>query len=333
MELKQINLNLTNIGIIKQANITLDGLTVIAGENDTGKSTVSKVLYSIIKSISKNNKISINNIRHNFRKYFNGEISDDGKIIVSYDDLSFNISIKNNSIELEKTNLDSCFWVVQKSVNVIMIETPLIWNMMELFTKLPMVEDAMDLELEYPNIMKDLHWSLSFKTKKDGIDISDSIKSIIDGEFLTKNDGSFYFKKGNKEINLVNTATGIKYFGILQTLSKNNYLYENQILILDEPEVHLHPKWQLKLAQLIIQLVKDGVRIIVNSHSPYMIEALQRYSEQENLESNSNFYLAQDGVISKIDNSNAKTLSEIFEKLSEPFDTFEEIESKKLEQL
>jgi len=204
--------------------------------------------------------------------------------------------------------------------------------MMELFTKLPMIEDAMDLELEYPKIMKDLHWSLSFKTKKDGIDISDNIKSIIHGEFLTKNDGSFNFKKENQEINLVNTATGIKYFGILQTLSKNNYLYKNQILILDEPEVHLHPKWQLKLAQLIVQLVKDGVRIIVNSHSPYMIEALQRYSEQENIESNSNFYLAQDGVISKIDNSNAKTLSEIFEKLSEPFDTFEEIESKKLEQ-
>jgi predicted ATPase len=41
-----MELKLNNIGIIKNANITLDGLTVIAGENDTGKSTVGKVLYS-----------------------------------------------------------------------------------------------------------------------------------------------------------------------------------------------------------------------------------------------------------------------------------------------
>ncbi|MEA2018479.1 MAG: AAA family ATPase, partial [Campylobacterota bacterium] len=37
-----MNLKLNNIGIIKEADIKLDGLTVIAGENDSGKSTVSK---------------------------------------------------------------------------------------------------------------------------------------------------------------------------------------------------------------------------------------------------------------------------------------------------
>jgi hypothetical protein len=45
-------LKLNNIGIIKEACIEFGGLTVIAGENDTGKSTVGKLLYSIIKSIN-----------------------------------------------------------------------------------------------------------------------------------------------------------------------------------------------------------------------------------------------------------------------------------------
>jgi DNA repair ATPase RecN len=37
------NLTIENVSIIKQAKIALNGLTVIAGENDTGKSTVGKL--------------------------------------------------------------------------------------------------------------------------------------------------------------------------------------------------------------------------------------------------------------------------------------------------
>ena len=85
------------------------------------------------------------------------------------------------------------------------------------------------------------------------------------------------------------------------------------------------------MAELIVELVKNGVKILVNSHSPYMIEALQRYSEQEKIEDKTNFYLAQDGVIDKVENSNSRTLSEIFEKLSEPFDIFENMESERLQ--
>ena len=46
-----MNLELKNIGIVKKATMDIDGLTVIAGENDSGKSTVGKVLYCLIKTI------------------------------------------------------------------------------------------------------------------------------------------------------------------------------------------------------------------------------------------------------------------------------------------
>ncbi len=45
-----MELILKNIGMIKRARIKLHGLTVIAGENDTGKSTVGKVLMAMIKT-------------------------------------------------------------------------------------------------------------------------------------------------------------------------------------------------------------------------------------------------------------------------------------------
>ena len=102
-------------------------------------------------------------------------------------------------------------------------------------------------------------------------------------------------------------------------------------MVLDEPEVHLHPKWQLEMAKVIVELVKNGMKILVNTHSPYMIEALQRYSELEKV--NSDFYLAEDGYIKKENDSNSETLAKIFEKLSEPFDVFEEMDSQRMEQL
>jgi predicted ATPase len=48
-----LNLTLKNVGIIKNAKIALNGLTVIAGENDTGKSTVGKLMFVIIKALSR----------------------------------------------------------------------------------------------------------------------------------------------------------------------------------------------------------------------------------------------------------------------------------------
>lgn len=52
----KININfmelfLNNIGIIKDSTIKLDGLTVITGKNNSGKSTVGKVLYSLVEGI------------------------------------------------------------------------------------------------------------------------------------------------------------------------------------------------------------------------------------------------------------------------------------------
>lgn len=47
-----MNIKLENIGIIKNSSIQLDGLTVITGQNNSGKTTVGKVIYSLVDSVS-----------------------------------------------------------------------------------------------------------------------------------------------------------------------------------------------------------------------------------------------------------------------------------------
>ena len=328
-----MNLKLENIGIVQSADINIDGLTVIAGENDSGKSTVGKVLYALIKTIrlaSNIHGMTNDSFQSEFNKYvkslFKSQISIEGNILFKYDTYNFTLKIDYNNCshftyprEYRNTK--------QKLTSPLFIDSPYIWNIVPSLKAIRNFEShTSDIDFEVLQTLKDLHFALTTKLKDDG-KIKIDIMSIIKGNFQENSLGDFVFKKDKENIELINTAMGIKYFGILQVLSDKNHFYDGQILILDEPEVHLHPKWQLKLAELIVTLVKNGVKILVNSHSPYMIEALQRYSEKAELESKSHFYLAQDGIIGKIEDSNSRTLSEIFEKLSEPYDVFEQMES------
>ena len=45
-----MKITIKNIGKIKEATVEINGITVIAGENNTRKSTIGKALYAVFKS-------------------------------------------------------------------------------------------------------------------------------------------------------------------------------------------------------------------------------------------------------------------------------------------
>ena len=45
-----MRIDIENFAKIKEASVRIDGITVIAGENNTGKSTVGKVLFSLFNA-------------------------------------------------------------------------------------------------------------------------------------------------------------------------------------------------------------------------------------------------------------------------------------------
>ena len=47
-----MNLTIKNLAKISEANVSIDGITVIAGYNSTGKSTISKALVSCMRAYS-----------------------------------------------------------------------------------------------------------------------------------------------------------------------------------------------------------------------------------------------------------------------------------------
>ena len=153
------------------------------------------------------------------------------------------------------------------------------------------------------------------------------LQALIDGEVAyDKTERDFVFRRASgASISIKNTASGIKVFGLLKMLVANEFVAKDTVLIFDEPENHLHPKWQLKLAQVLIKLVESGVYVLVSSHSPYLIEALKRGVDRAGLSTEARFALAQDKRIQDEDR-----LSDIFSVLAEPFEVFRRMDAEDL---
>jgi len=122
------------------------------------------------------------------------------------------------------------------------------------------------------------------------------LDKVCIGELERESTGKFSFKTKNdkQELSIANLSTGLKTFTIIKILLQNGYLEEKGTIILDEPEIHLHPDWQLLLAKIIVLLQKEyHMHILINSHSPYFIHAIEVYSQQEKIK-DFKFYLTKE---------------------------------------
>ncbi|WP_430814010.1 AAA family ATPase [Carboxylicivirga sp. RSCT41] len=130
---------------------------------------------------------------------------------------------------------------------------------------------------------------------KGKLDINEIIKGEISKSEEEISDKKFIYKRSDgQEFDLLECATGLKSFAILQILFKNDFLRKGSLLIIDEPEVHLHPQWIVEYARLIILLHKHvGVNFLIASHNPDMISAIKYISEKETNSQKLNFYLAE----------------------------------------
>ena len=96
-------------------------------------------------------------------------------------------------------------------------------------------------------------------------------------------------------------------FQILPTLALCYYVPEGSVLILEQPEAHLHPKAQADLADVLIDVVKNrNIQIILETHSEHLLRRLQRRIAEEGISvSDTALYFCQvnDGT-SKIERLN-----------------------------
>ncbi|MEI0492936.1 AAA family ATPase [Brachyspira intermedia] len=404
-----MKLKISNFAKIEEADIKIDGITVICGDNDTGKSTIGKILFSIFnfdnyknERIKKDFRIKVSRILNKYisinkREYYYFELMDSlyddidypyneinrdklynilkknihDRIInnisdetiykavddilkvmsISEDKLKFQImsyyfgnifeyqinnlfnKSENAELELEikkqKMNIefkndecvkfDSDFNIIH---NAFYIDNPFIVN----YINSNINTDNFILEKTIHDFISDDNKNVfdSVKNKEILEKVYDVLNSIMNSKIINKDDDFYlHYNENDIEIKLENLSAGLKSFVIIKRLLENGSLNEKDVLILDEPEIHLHPKWQLVYAELIVLLQKYfNLTITITTHSHYFLEAINRYSKKHNIDERVNFYITelsenQCNVIFKNVNDN---LDIIYEKMYEPLE-------------
>ena len=128
-----------------------------------------------------------------------------------------------------------------------------------------------------------------------------------------------------KSIYVRNLSTGLKTFVVLKMLLKNGILEYDGTIILDEPEIHLHPEWQLLFAEIIVLIQKEfGMHILLNTHSPYFLRAIQVYSAKYAIADKCKYYLSEvkDEQAYILDVTDE--IEKIYQKLSRPLQQLED---------
>ena len=412
-----------NIGKVKEANIKIAGITVIAGENDTGKSTISKSLFTVFNSfynidkkiseqqkdiikftIAKNFSDNLEFIKsivfkNNFEDTFNinqlvNEIIENSEIY-KYNE----VNLKNKVVEYsQKYNLN---FTKDEDINEITEKIKEILNIPNAETEKSILNKNLNVEFnkQINNIFSDEEGIIEIKIKDKKIKIEifeNEIKNIektceisintealylddpfiIDSNFYNnlsnhkeflryklfseiedktnniekiiitkkleniykklnsicsgymiesnKNTNDFSYRFNNKELDIKNLSAGLKTFVILKTLLEKGILEENGVIILDEPEIHLHPAWQIIFAELIVLIQKEfNMHILLNTHSPYFLNAIEIYAEKHNIKERCNFYSAYlSGQFSEFKDV-TDNIEKIYYKLARPFQDLE----------
>lgn len=205
--------------------------------------------------------------------------------------------------------------------------------------------------LRLPHHFRALFEKLKDKSKVDeahGEDFNkfqDKITHLINGKFeyasndhdmdehtIVINDrkvDGFVFYRNDVPFNMKNSSSGSKQIGSIQMLLDNKQLCENDFLIIDEPEVNLHPEWQIEFAELIVKLVKDlNITVYINSHSPQFIEALEVFSVKYEIDDDTRFYMTvknQDNDKFDFKEIYYSNISEFYKALAKPYDTINKV--------
>lgn len=421
-----MELNINNFAKIEKADITIDGITVIAGENNTGKSTVGKILFSVFNSLSnveekvrderlkeikntnrfiiqnrlfESDKISKMPLRMVFEmeKKINKEIQNIVQKDIILEETQVREILKNTVSEMpESLIVDASSEVCVNTSEILNLpEKTIIMEIVSRYFKnvfssqiAPLSNNRNENSVVSLNIkekseiltfensvckeiddnIKILHKAIyidnpfiidellkdrsngqnpmnqmllelmedgftmqgrvmdgvieSVRAKEKLNEIYKILSGVIDGEIvINQGKEEFGLKKNgfSEPISLHNLSTGMKSFAILKMLLENGSLKEKDVVILDEPEIHLHPQWQIVYAELIVLLQKSfDLSVVVTTHSPYFVDAINLFSCKYGTDNQVNYYISENND----DTVNMKCVTDnielIYKKMASP---------------
>jgi len=106
-------------------------------------------------------------------------------------------------------------------------------------------------------------------------ELRDDFRDITGGEYVTNKDGNTHFipsgaKRGTK-LALTEASSAVRSLLVLWYWL-NGLAAKGDFLMIDEPELNLHPVNQRKMARFLVKLVNLGVKVFVTTHSDYIVK-------------------------------------------------------------
>lgn len=177
---------------------------------------------------------------------------------------------------------------LQQYSKVIYLESPVYWKLKHALEDLrayPIYPHSRRIQIgEVPRYFYDLVNALRYEYIGD-MAFSDlyerlTSKEVLGGKIRISGGGELSFRENGRSFSLPVTATGVANLGILALLIGRKVLDEESVLFVDEPEAHLHRRWQLIMAEALFELAKGGVRVVVATHSTDILEWLEGQIKQ-----------------------------------------------------
>lgn len=106
-------------------------------------------------------------------------------------------------------------------------------------------------------------------------DLLQDFAKIIGGDYLvTQNDELYYIPQGKRvKISMDESSSAVRSLLDIGFYLKH-IAQPGNLLMIDEPELNLHPENQRRIARILARLVNLGVRVFVTTHSDYLIKEL-----------------------------------------------------------
>ncbi|MEM0991982.1 MAG: ATP-binding protein [Bacteroidota bacterium] len=286
-------------------------INLIIGKNDSGKTGLLKLLYSVVKTlenysrINKHSEVSFSSelsmkLQNTFMPRFNGlgdlvqkGSSEKLKVELSIEGLSNNYqqNIYFSFGDRTEKKIPDCNNHIKSipndSMNAIFIPAK---EVLTAFSDIRIIRDQ-KYGIGFDDTYLDLIKSLDIPVTKGSVgndlsSINRILERLFDGkiEQTGKQEQPFIFKKGNQKFSIQQTAEGIKKIGILTTLITNRQLGKGTILFMDEPETALHPDAVRQMVEILVAMSKAGVQVFLATHSYFVIKQLANSSKKENID-------------------------------------------------
>ncbi len=110
---------------------------------------------------------------------------------------------------------------------------------------------------------------------KEHPEVLDDFADIIGGEYaITQDDQLYYTPKGTRlKLTMVESSSAVRSLLDLGFYLRHS-AQKGDLLMVDDPELNLHPANQRRVARLFARLVNLGVKVFITTHSDYIVKEL-----------------------------------------------------------